>query len=108
MYIKGLFQWIREIKERCMYDGLPYNCWHCALLGICRRPKEEGWKCYNGCMIINADNKRKYEGLPRGCWNCQYLKECRRPKEEGWKCYNGCRVIKERNKRNEEESNIEN
>lgn len=78
------YEGYNEDKKR--YEGLPYNCWHCELLGICRRKKEENWKCYNGCMLLNE----KYKGLPKGCWNCKYLSECRRPKEENWKCYNGC------------------
>ena len=24
----------------------------CKYLKECRRPKEEGWKCYDGCRII--------------------------------------------------------
>ena len=43
-------------KERIYqekYEGLPRGCWDCELLGMCRRPKSEGWKCYNGCIIIN-------------------------------------------------------
>jgi hypothetical protein len=27
----------------------------------CRRPKEEGWKCYNGCRII----KEKQRGIEK-------------------------------------------
>lgn len=74
------------LEDREEFKGLPYGCWHCQLLGICRRPKEENWKCYNGCILLNE----KYKGLPKGCWNCEYLNKCRRPKEENWKCYNGC------------------
>lgn len=46
-------------KERKKYEGLPKGCWHCELLGMCRRPKEEGWKCYHGCLIINARKERR-------------------------------------------------
>ena len=70
----------QDDKEK--YKGLPYDCWYCELLGMCRKTKEDGWKCYNGCML--------YDGLPYGCIKCEYLKECRRPREQGWKCYNGC------------------
>ena len=43
-----------------MYKGLPRGCWNCKYLAECRRPKEEGWKCYNGCRIIKekADNSK--------------------------------------------------
>lgn len=80
-------------------NRLPDYCATCGYLKYCRRPEEEGWKCYNGCIILNIREERahpEYEGLPRGCWYCKYLKDCRRPKEEGWKCYNGCRKIKKR------------
>lgn len=46
-------------REKKKYEGLPRNCRHCELLGMCRRPKEEGWKCYRGCLIINARNERR-------------------------------------------------
>ena len=45
-------------EDKKEYEGLPYGCWHCELLGICRRKKEQGWKCYNGCMILNEERKR--------------------------------------------------
>ena len=77
-------------EDKKEYEGLPYGCWHCELLGICRRKKEQGWKCYNGCMLEG--------GLPYGCIKCEYLKECRRPREQGWKCYNGCMIINAREK----------
>ena len=97
MYIRDWFiRWLYEYSDRKKYKGLPRGCWDCEVLGLCRKPKEEGWGCYNGCMLINYDLERKYEGLPKGCWRCRYLTECRRPKEEGWKCYNGCRKIKEK------------
>ena len=82
-------QYLEYKKE---YEGLPYGCWHCEVLGMCRRPKEQGWKCYYGCMLEG--------GLPYGCIKCEYLKECRRPREQGWKCYNGCIKI---NMKKEEE-----
>ena len=97
MYIRDWFsRWLLEYDDRKKYKGLPRGCWNCEVLGLCRKPKEEGWECYNGCMLINSKFEREYEGLPKGCWRCRYLTECRRPKEEGWKCYNGCRVIKEK------------
>ena len=103
MRLWWLIRWIQESDERKMYKGLPRGCWRCEVLGLCRRPKEEGWKCYNGCMLINFELAEKYEGLPKGCWRCKYLKECRRPKEEGWKCYDGCRIIKEKQIKNEQD-----
>ena len=45
-------------EDKKEYEGLPYGCWRCELLGICRRKKEEGWKCYRGCMILNAERER--------------------------------------------------
>ena len=49
----------KEYREKQKkYEGLPKGCWHCELLGICRRPKEQGWKCFHGCMILNAQRKR--------------------------------------------------
>ena len=99
MLVWPFFRWLEELPDSIRYWGLPRGCRYCELLGICRRPKEEGWKCYHGCMILNWEKEREFEGLPKGCWYCKYLKECRRPKEEGWKCYNGCRVIKEKRER---------
>ena len=46
-------------SDKKKYEGLPKGCWHCELLGMCRRPKEQDWKCYHGCMIINARNERR-------------------------------------------------
>ena len=31
---------------------LPKNCRDCELLGICRRPASQGWKCFHGCMLL--------------------------------------------------------
>lgn len=54
-----LFRWLEEIPDRKKYKGLPRGCWHCEVLGICRRPKEEGWECYKGCLIMkNAKGKK--------------------------------------------------
>ena len=83
-------------KKRRKPGTLPERCKYCEVLGMCRRPESEGWRCYNGCILINQELEEKYRGLPKGCWRCKYLKKCRRPKEEGWKCYNGCRKIKKR------------
>lgn len=35
---------------------LPKRCRDCELLGICRHKREEQWKCYNGCMLLNKNN----------------------------------------------------
>lgn len=45
-------------KEEEEYEGLPKGCRRCELLGICRRPKEQGWKCRHGCMILNEKERR--------------------------------------------------
>ena len=50
--------WEEKEKERKEHEGLPKGCWHCELLGICRRPKEQGWKCYRGCLILNEQRER--------------------------------------------------
>ena len=57
-------QYLEYKKE---YEGLPYGCWHCEVLGMCRRPKEQGWKCYNGCIKINMkkEEERKKEERKR-------------------------------------------
>lgn len=34
------------------YYKLPERCRGCELLGICRRKRDEAWKCYNGCMLM--------------------------------------------------------
>ena len=54
-----LFKYFLDIPAIIEYWGLPRGCWYCELLGICRRPKEQGWKCYNGCLVIKM--KEKYE-----------------------------------------------
>ena len=90
------FDILWEIPDKITYWGLPRGCWHCEVLGLCRLPKNQGWKCHGGCLILDQEKERKYQGLPRGCWDCAYLSQCRRPKEEDWRCYNGCRKIKER------------
>ena len=51
MFLWRFFKWGEESEYRKEYKGLPRGCWHCELLGICRKPKEKGWKCYRGCLI---------------------------------------------------------
>ena len=41
------------------YEGLPKGCWRCKYLEKCRRPKEEGWKCYNGCIVIKERDEQE-------------------------------------------------
>ena len=53
MYIWRFFKWLSERKYRKKYKGLPRGCWHCELLGVCRRTKKEGWRCYRGCLLID-------------------------------------------------------
>ena len=52
-----LFKWLEESSERKEYKGLPRGGWYCEALGISRRPKEEGWKCYKGCLIMKNNKK---------------------------------------------------
>ena len=40
------------------YKGLPHGCWDCEILGLCCRSKEEGWKFYDGCMIIKEQKNK--------------------------------------------------
>jgi len=49
----------RREEEAIEYEGLPYRCRSCELLGECRRPKEQGWKCYHGCIILNEERARQ-------------------------------------------------
>lgn len=90
------YTWLFDLPDIIRFWGLPRGCWHCELLGLCRRPKNRGWECIKGCLVLEWEKEKKFEGLPRGCWNCKYLLECRGTKEEGWKCYNGCRIINEK------------
>ena len=49
-----------ELEEK--YEGLPKGCWRCKYLTECRRPKEEGWKCYDGCRIIKEKQRIRKNG----------------------------------------------
>ncbi len=51
--ITNIYYWFKYGTETKEHKGLPDGCWHCELLGICRAPKEQGWKCCSGCLIIN-------------------------------------------------------
>ena len=99
MFRDFLRNYFSELSEEISLLRCPRGCRVCELLGICRS-RENGWKCHDGCMILNAERARMYEGLPRGCWDCRYLKKCRASKEEGWKCNDGCIIIKRKPKRN--------
>ena len=52
------YLWLFELPDIIRYWGLPRGCWHCEVLGMCRRPKEEGWKCYNGCRVIKEKERQ--------------------------------------------------
>lgn len=36
-------------RDRRIYHSVPYDCYCCELLGICR-DESNGWKCSSGCM----------------------------------------------------------
>ena len=59
MLVWPFFRWLEELPDSIRYWGLPRGCRYCELLGICRRPKEEGWKCYNGCRKIKEREERE-------------------------------------------------
>jgi hypothetical protein len=83
---KSLSKREREIKKK-----VPYTCFYCELLGICR-DELNGWKCRHGCMVL--DNK---DFIPYRCKKCNLLYQCR-DKDNGWKCYNGCIILNEERK----------
>ena len=99
MFRDFLRNYFSELSEEISLLRCPRGCRVCELLGICRS-RENGWKCHDGCMILNAERARMYEGLPRRCWECRYIKKCRARKEEGWKCNDGCIITKRKHKRN--------
>lgn len=48
-----LKQWILvKRREECIRRSVPYTCFRCELLGICR-DEQNGWKCRHGCMVLN-------------------------------------------------------
>lgn len=51
---------IREIerREEHIRRSVPYTCFRCELLGICR-DEQNGWKCRHGCMVLNSERRRK-------------------------------------------------
>lgn len=57
--IKVIYYWLKYGSEAKEYKGLPQGCWYCELLGICRKPKENGWVCINGCVILGHTRNNK-------------------------------------------------
>lgn len=61
-FLKKFEEWKThiEIERRDAYikRTVPWNCYTCELLGICR-DEDNGWKCRHGCMILNAERRRK-------------------------------------------------
>ena len=51
----NVLECVFKLEEK--YRGLPKGCWRCKYLNECRRPKEEGWKCYDGCRIIKEKQR---------------------------------------------------
>lgn len=78
-------------REKEIYKKVPYTCFYCELLGICR-DENNGWKCHHGCIILNAESN-----IPYRCEKCNLLYQCR-DKYNGWKCYNGCIILNEERK----------
>ena len=37
------------------FMGLPKTCWYCECLGLCRKPKKEGWEFINGSCYVGED-----------------------------------------------------
>lgn len=63
-------EWVSELlQEVRIRRSVPYTCYHCELLGICR-DEQNRWKCRHGCMILNFKKKRihnkKVSGSSRG------------------------------------------
>ena len=60
-FLVKLQEWktIREIKRReeRIRRSVPYTCFRCELLGICR-DEDNDWKCHHGCMILNTQKKK--------------------------------------------------
>ena len=62
-------------EKRKMLDSVPPRCSGCKLLDYCR-DKEHGYKCFDGCLIINARNN-----LPWKCKDCDLLYICRKEEQ---------------------------
>ena len=56
-FCSDIFEWLFADKEKRDYlDHVPRYCRQCELLGICR-DKNNRWKCYHGCMVLNSERK---------------------------------------------------
>ena len=78
-------------RERQIKRKVPYTCFYCEVLGICR-DESNNWKCRRGCLLLNNYNTES--NIPYRCEKCKYLYQCR-DKYNGWKCYNGCIILNE-------------
>ena len=58
--IEEFFEWLfADKRTKKMLENVPRGCWNCKYLTDCRRPKEEGWKCRNGCRVIKEKEKKQ-------------------------------------------------
>lgn len=65
-------EYLFSSKEKRKYlDCVPPRCRDCKLLNICRN-KENEWKCFHGCIILNYRDT-----LPQKCKDCFLLVFCR-------------------------------
>ena len=61
IFFGNLLERLFADKEKREYlDNIPPYCRQCELLGICR-DKNNHWKCFHGCMVLNSEHK-KYGG----------------------------------------------
>ena len=44
-----------RLTDWFVFKGLPKTCWHCEVLGMCRHPKNEGWKFIDGSCYLGGD-----------------------------------------------------
>lgn len=44
-----------RLTDWYVFKGLPKTCWHCEVLGMCRHPKNEGWKFREGSCYLGED-----------------------------------------------------
>lgn len=45
-----------ELRESRIRRAVPWNCYTCELLGICR-DEHNKWKCRHGCLVLNAEER---------------------------------------------------
>lgn len=75
-------------EKREMLDSVPPKCSACKLLIECR-DKQRGYKCRNGCIIINSKAV-----LPADCKECNLLYICRKEENRfSWR-FNRCLLFK--------------